>query len=321
LNKKRPLFIVGSPRSGTTFLTRLLNQFLDIHVGRDAGSFLRLKLLLDKYGDLKERKNMERLIRDVFKDHFFYKRIIKRGLNITVDVALQEFEGENFAELMDYLMMQLAINHGKSRWGNKQPAYALHIAELHELFPEAKFLHIVRDGRDVALSMRKTRETAVERNWYYAAKDWEHHVLSARQAGTKLPFGTYMEINYEDLMKTPVQIFKKIIEFMGEPGENSERLMRFSKEIPNLIKPGNYDKWRRMMSPSAIRVIEQAVGKTLQLFGYTLLNKETVGKPFSVSQRIYFFLDNVAGKVFSPAAKKYVVYRYQFLKSKIRAWM
>ena len=315
---KPPIFIVGSPRSGTTFLTKLMNTFLDIHVARDAGAFLRFYKMLPEFGDLSQRENMEQLIRRLFKDHFFQLRILKRGLNFTVGQALEQFQGGTFAELIDYLMTEMARQQGKTRWGNKRPSYALHVAELVALFPHARILHIIRDGRDVAYSMRRSGEGAFERNWYYAIKDWEHHVCMARESGNRLAKGQYLEIKYEDLMKTPVEVLWKVIHFMGDVEENEKRLRNSAARIQAMIKPGNYEKWRRQVPSYAVKVMEQAAGNTLDAFGYTVMYPQLVGQPFHSFQKAWFFIDNIKGKVFSPAVKKSITYRFHWLKSRWR---
>ncbi|NOX36458.1 MAG: sulfotransferase [Calditrichaeota bacterium] len=317
-NKKAPVFVVGAPRSGTTFLTKLMNTFLDIHVARDAGVFLRFYKMLPGFGDLSRRENMEQLIRRLFKDHFFKIRILERGLNLTVDQVLEQFKGTTYTELIDFLMFEMARQQGKSRWGNKRPSYALHITELAELFPHARILHIVRDGRDVAYSMRRAGQGAFERNWYYAIKDWEHHVCVARESGNRLPEGQYLEIKYEDLMKTPIEVLQKIIHFMGDEAENEERLRNSAERIRAMIKPGNYEKWRRQIPPFAVKIMEQAAGDTLEAFGYPILYPQLIGQPFHPVQKVWFFVDNVVGKVFSPAVKKSITYRFHWLKTRWR---
>lgn len=152
-----PLFIIGSPRSGTTFLTRMDNKFLDIHLVRDAGVVLRFYELLSKYGNLTIRKNMKNLIKDLFKDHFFKKRIIKRGFTLSSNQLLEKLPQSDYPSLIDCILTETAKTHGKKSWGIKKPSYALTSASIDTLFPNAKFLHIIRDGRDVALHASNKR--------------------------------------------------------------------------------------------------------------------------------------------------------------------
>ncbi|HLF56974.1 MAG TPA: sulfotransferase, partial [Thermoanaerobaculia bacterium] len=74
-----------------------------------------------------------------------------------VELGAREFDGcRSFAEVVDRIYGELARREGARRWGDKTPGYALHIATLAEIFPAAQFVHIVRDGRDVALSLVRT---------------------------------------------------------------------------------------------------------------------------------------------------------------------
>lgn len=318
-SQKTPIFIIGAPRSGTTFLTRLLNKFLDIHIARDGGTILRYKKLLPNYGDLSQPSNMQRLINNLFEDYFFNQRILQRGFNVPKEDVIANFKGNSFAELMDYLLTKLAKAKGKTRWGNKRPSYSLQVNELSELFPSARFLHIIRDGRDVALSMRKATASPMERNWYYSAKLWELHIMQARIQGQQLPAGRYKEIKYEDLMKEPVSLFQEIVRFMGEPDENLERLKKFDKEIREMIKPNNYDKWKRDLPEKAIRIVEQAVGPTLRELQYPIMFPELINKQFNLIQRAEFYVDNIWSKTFSPSFSRSLTFKFQEVKARLKS--
>ncbi len=313
-----PVFVVGAPRSGTTFLTRLLNQYFDVHVARDGGTILRFHSLTAPDHRIPDRKTLETVVNALFSDYFFKKRFLERGLTLTPEEVLAQFSGQTYADLIHFIMMEMARQHGKRRWGNKRPSYALHITELAQIFPEARFLHIVRDGRDVAYSMRRAKSSAFERNWYFAIKDWAHHVTVARNQGQQLPDGRYLEIFYEALMQDPVQVMQQIIPFLGDTNENESRLERYETEIRQLIKPGNFEKWKREIPPSAIRIMERAAGPTLQAFGYPLMFPEVAGTDVLPPQKMIFAVDNMVRKMFSSTARKAFQYRLEWLKTRLR---
>ncbi len=313
---KTPVFIIGAPRSGTTFLTRVMNTFLDVHIARDGGTFLRFFKMLPEFGDLSREENLRQLVESLFQDHFFNIRLLERGLSLTIEAVLERFTGTTYTELVNWIMTEMAHQQGKSRWGIKRPSYALYVEDLVDMFPGAKILHIVRDGRDVAFSMRQARQSSFERNWYYAIKDWEYHVCEAREGGNRLPENQYMEVRYEDLMKAPVAEFEKIIHFMGETEENTKRLKQFTSKIQQMIKPGNYEKWRHQVPEYAVKIMEQAAGNTLEAFGYSLMFPHLANQPFNPVQKVWFFLDNIQGKIWSSSVKKSVVYRYHWLRTR-----
>ncbi len=318
ISRKVPVFVVGAPRSGTTFLTRLMNRFLDVHVARDAGTILRFKNLLPEGEDFRNRELLRSVVTAMFKDHFFNKRILQRGLTLSVEEVIEQFQGKTYAELIHFIMSQMAFQQGKTRWGNKRPSYALHITELAQLFPEAKFLHIVRDGRDVAYSMRRATQAAFERNWYFSIKDWEYHVKVARTQGHQLKDDQYQEIYYEELMKKPVETLRKVVLFMSDAEENIERLEKYATEIKKMIKPGNFDKWKHQIPHKAIAVMEKTAGKTLQEFGYELMFPQIVDQSIPFTSKMVFWGDNLLRKIFSSTTQKAVLYRLQWFRTRLR---
>lgn len=104
-----------------------------------------------------------------------------------------------------------AARFGKARWGDKTPLYCLELNKIRQVLPEAHFIHIIRDGRDTALSLR--------RMWFSPgweietqAAYWRNSVLSARRAG--LGYSDYMEVRYEDLILSTREALERICAFV-----------------------------------------------------------------------------------------------------------
>jgi hypothetical protein len=107
-----------------------------------------------------------------------------------------------------------AVRFGKPRWGDKTPGNALHIRAIAELLPESRFIHIVRDGRDVAGSLRQMWFSP---GWDMAtqAAHWRHHVLTARAQGAAVEH--YLEIRYEDLVLDTAAVLQRVCAFLELP--------------------------------------------------------------------------------------------------------
>jgi len=318
--RKAPLFIIGSPRSGTTFLTRMVNRFLDIHVARDAGVFLRFYRMLPLYGELAIRSNRRRLIADLYRDYFFRTRFLERGFTLDADELCDAVPQPTYRALVDYVLIETARSHGKSGWGNKKPSYSLEAADADAVFPTAKFVHIIRDGRDVALSMRNATHLLLEQNWYFAARDWREHVLGGRELGLRIGGDRYLEIFYEDLLRDPTGIFARILTFIGAPQEEHRALGRIDTEIRGVMKAGNSKKWKTGIPPAGLRTIERAAGDLLGDLGYELMYPDAVGQPFSWTKIATFQVDRLYRRLFTRSLTKTINFKVQQVLTSSRAF-
>ena len=315
---RSPLMIVGCPRSGTTFLAHMINRFLDMHVARDAGVFLRFYRALPHYGDLSHRPNMRRLIDDLYKDAMFRKRLLERGLALNQDELCDAVREPSYVGLVRQVFIETARTHGKPHWGNKKPSYALHLSELEAIIPHAKTVHIIRDGRDVVLSMRRSSRLLVEKNWYFAASDWVEHVRLGRRTGQVLGPERYMEIKYETLLTDPITVFQQLLEFTGAR-DAREQLEKVKGGIHAKIRGGNFDKWRTQMPEKAIRIVERVGGDLLEDLGYALQFPAEAGRRFSAAQVGLFAVDRVFRNLFTRDARQFVSAHYNEFASAGRA--
>lgn len=119
-------------------------------------------------------------------------------------------EGYRFAIEAPYRV--LAAQSGKKRWGDKTPSYLEHVDGLIEIWPDARFLLLVRDGRDVALSIRKLPFGA--NNVLAAARDWSRGIRIGLAASSRYP-EKFLTVLYEDLVAEPESQVKRICQFLS----------------------------------------------------------------------------------------------------------
>jgi hypothetical protein len=182
-----------------------------------------------------------------------------------------------FTEAFRALYQLYANQAGKTRAGDKTPWYVRHIDFLHQLLPEARFIHMIRDGRDVALSRG---EAAVE-----GAMAWRTAVSVGRRAGARIGSSFYTEVRYEDLVRDPPFDLRRLCNFLdikfdpamldyferaesmraGFHRSNSPAHERLS-EPPSLRR----DNWEVRMSPADVAVFETIAGRHLKELGYQL---------------------------------------------------
>lgn len=186
-----------------------------------------------------------------------------------------------------------ASRFNKSRWGDKTPLYCMHMEQIAAVLPEVRFIHIVRDGRDVALSLR---EMWFSPGWEIEtqAAHWSRCILFARQQGARCRH--YIEVHYEDMVLHPRETLAKVCAFLEL--EYDEAMLRYHERTADRLKehqgrslpegkvltqeqrlrqqkrttePLNRNRvfaWKREMSADERARFEQVAGKLLAELGY-----------------------------------------------------
>lgn len=315
-----PLLIMGSPRSGTTFLAQMVNRFFDIQISRDNGTLMRFHRMLPQYQPLSDDANMKRLIHDLYGDHFFKTRLIARGLKLSEAELFRRAAEPTYGALIEAIFSAIAEVHGKRTWGYKRASFGrVQGHHIDELFPRAKFVHIIRDARDVVLSMRNTPRVLLERSWHFAAADWVSHVETGRRIGRELGAARYLEVRYERLMTEPAAVLTEIMMFAGPGPDGDRRLARIRQEIGALIKSGNSEKWRRLMPPAALRTVERVAGPLLFELGYPVVNPDVAGRPVGALELAWLQTDRIVRNLFTRNIAMMIRYRFEVLKAHRRA--
>jgi hypothetical protein len=183
--------------------------------------------------------------------------------------------------VLDALYRQKIAEHDAVRWGDKTPSYVLHLPTLSRIFPSAQFVHLVRDGRDAALSAQKKWGA---KNWYmdqgYLLKNWVRHVERGRKAGQALGEGRYLELRYEALVQHPEPALERLCGFLGEqlhPAmlEHTQLARqqigpRGHIEVRDPISAASVGRWKREMSSFDKKMADRIAGPTLAASGYDL---------------------------------------------------
>jgi hypothetical protein len=218
--------------------------------------------------------------RKLGRDLLSHRWFCRWGIDETeLTAALAARSPTDFSEAMRVVYALYAGKHGKRRYGDKTPDYVLNMPLLARLFPEARFLHIVRDGRDVALSLLDVQfgPDRVDE----AAMFWSLRVARGLEAGLRLGPDRYREVRYEDLIAEPERIVASICTFVGltfssamlDYSSRAGEVMkdfRHPEEQRNLLLPptkGLRD-WRTQMSRDDLARFEAIAGNELAALGY-----------------------------------------------------
>jgi hypothetical protein len=268
-------FLVGSERSGTTLFRLMLDAHPDMAVPPES------YFIIDLY---RKRRSYERrdrpydtiaLANDLAGSRWF------RAWGMPpreLATAMRREDNVDFAEAIRKVYRGYARMHGKSRYGDKTPAYVQHIGTLARVFADARFVHLIRDGRNVAMSL-------TEVNWgpgdlLEGALQWRERVLRGRRSGGELGAHRYLEVRYERLVSEPEPVLREVSEFLELPFDDA--MLRHSETAAERI-PGRPDglhrraatapvtdvrDWRRDMPREDLESIEAIAGDLLDELGY-----------------------------------------------------
>jgi hypothetical protein len=278
------VFVVGCARSGTTLLKRVLNAHPQIAITRET-HWIPL-VYQERAGLTPEGLVTPGLIDTLLADWRFKRMGVGRP---ELERLLTSGEPVSYARFVSGLFDLYGRAEGKPLVGDKTPIYGIDIPLLHGLWPRARFVHLIRDGRDVCLSVqnwkRKDGSTGLVENFTTWAEDpvattgvwWAWRVRLAREAGTPLSPEQYYELRYEALVHHPAEECARLCAFLKVPYEES--MLRFyegrTREKPGLptkkawlpITPGLRD-WRTQMAPEDQERFEATAGDLLDELGY-----------------------------------------------------
>jgi hypothetical protein len=275
------VFIVGCPRSGTTLLQRMVNAHPQVAMTPETHWITRF--FEKRKGLTPEGMVTRKLISRLFEQTgFAHLHIGREELLAMIPVG----RPLPFSSFVTSVFDSYGRAQGKALVGDKTPGYVRSMNTLHALWPEARFVHLIRDGRDVYLSMRhrpmQQPKAGAFDNWaeepvLTAALWWELNLRAGRTTGTSLGSGLYSEIRYESLVAHPREECEQLCAFLGLPFD--EAMLRFHEDRarfdPGLdqnrvglpVTPGLRD-WQSQMPAEEVECFEAAAGELLDELGY-----------------------------------------------------
>ena len=203
-------FIVARGRSGTTLLRAMFDSHPDMAVPPESHFLVTMGLRRRRH-ERGRGLEADRFVRDLMKEYGFRRWALDPE---TVRVRLIETQAATYAQAMREVFTLYAERHGKTRYAEKTPMNVMHIPFLARAFPEARFIHMIRDGRDVALSYLDT-DFGVD-SLGESAIYWRRFVRKGRRDGRRLG-GRYREIRYEDLLSDPEAVLRSLCTFVELP--------------------------------------------------------------------------------------------------------
>lgn len=273
----RPIFILGSARSGTTLLSLMLHRHPRIAIPVENRFVLPVYLGRADFGNLAKKDNRRRLGEEIVASEWFEDlqldpqwivgRVVEEAWTVGAAVGL--------------VLRAYSEQNGKLRWGDKRPYYRNTMWAIQRMFPAAQFVHIVRDGRDAVASMATVPPFDVE-GFNHRVRTWMEAAENAALARARLAPDTFYELHYERLVTDPEKELHGLCAFLGE--EFHEAMLQPDQLADDVVP--EYQTWhvrtrqeissssvgafREQLEPWQLAVCEAVMGEALQAYGYEL---------------------------------------------------
>lgn len=277
----KQFFILGNPRSGTSMFRMMLNSHPEIVVPPECGFAHWLSNeYLDK--DFSQKSVREQYIDALSKTKKF------ETWNINLDFVRKLLEGHSVSSYTDAVRCTyMAYGYGRdsqvSLVGDKNNYYIKHCNELKAIFPDAKFVLIVRDGRDVACSYLELSNSSSNSQYKpnlpseieEIAKEWKTNNGTVLEA-----FGDNVHIiRYEDLVTTPEVELSKVCRFLGvefhqdmlafyKKNDEPKDFLGWKSKTLEKVDSKNLKKYKEKLSEEQIEIFDVCAGSMLKRFGY-----------------------------------------------------
>lgn len=255
-------------RSGTTLLRYLLDSHPNISCGPETVRFI---------------PELRQYIDNVLRSEVFEKTL--DSFNLNEERFLQLAARDPIASFFS----PLCEANNKKRWATKTPSNILHFDFLGKLFPDAHFIHVIRDGRDCLCSLNNVDWWGTPlidpASFYQTAKRWAEYVEAGKTHGKSL---NYLEITYENLTENPKNELEKILAFIGEDWDDAllsheKRDYKHEVRVDSRNKTGatrpitrQESKWKSTFTEKQSRRFSSIAGGLLDNLGYEIPSTHSI---------------------------------------------
>ncbi len=283
-------FIMGRPRSGTTLLSTLFDAHPNVKIPPEFPIMLPLYQKFRKVKDWDEKAILS-FVAFIFQHNVFIHRTLENlkinREDFTANLMTLAHKGtiQDFLKKVNEQGFSLFPKQEILRIGDKNPVYSMYTERFLKIFPDARFICIIRDYRDNFVSMRKLSDLKLEASiltlqvyrWRYVARLF----LKCKE---RYP-DRFRIIRYEDLVTTKSEIMADLCEFIGIPFDptvfdfykkkaetlktyDNPLVERFHGSLMNPVNTGRMELWKKELSPDEIRMADFVAGKYAGIFHY-----------------------------------------------------
>lgn len=287
-HQNRPIFVMGYMHSGTTLLQQIMGRHPDVYVAAgETNHFRNLEVTKGRYPDLADDSTL--------RDYLIYViNVILRGyavvnfheserpLVVPAELGISEDafdhllqtarETRDHAALLPVVYDFLTHRAGKQRWLDKLPGYVSQYEQLLHYVPDAQFVELIRDPRDILASKRKRTRRGGSFDPLWDSLAWKSAVRAGGDAARRHP-GLVLRVRYEDLVRDPAAEVRRICDFLGlsfapDMLEVGWINTTSASEQREGIGTSAVGKWRRVLSPAAVALAQSVTRDEMAVMGY-----------------------------------------------------
>ncbi|MEQ9289236.1 MAG: sulfotransferase [Cyclobacteriaceae bacterium] len=274
----QPIQIIGTQRSGSNLLRVMLNELNEVAAPHPPHILKTFQPLVPEYGDLTQRENFRLLVDDVCR--FVECNPVEwDGVSLDRQSVLSGCRQPTLLEIFRVVYETLANSHGARFWCCKSMANGHFFHAIENAGIRPFYIHLVRDGRDVASSFRKV--AVGDKHIFHLAKKWKEDQSASFKVIETVGAKRGIVVHYEELISTPEVVMKKICGLLGVPytdrvlgyyqSEESRHTASAGYMWHNLSQPilaGNCGKYAQTMDPEELALFEYIAGGELERYGY-----------------------------------------------------
>ncbi|MCF7567064.1 sulfotransferase [Sabulilitoribacter arenilitoris] len=277
-----PIQIIGTQRSGSNLLRLILNQSPLISAHHPPHILKVFYPILHKYDDLKEHANFKRLIHDVCR--LVETNPVKWDIKLDREKVFRRCEKPTLIEVFKAVYETMALKDNAAFWCCKSMSNVNFYEPIEDNGMEPYYIHLIRDGRDVAASFKKT--LVGEKHIFHLASIWKNNYLKAKKAFENIDRNRCLTIKYESLIANPIEVLEQINGFLGLHldetvldyfNSNESKITAAAgymwSNLTMPIMPNNSRKFLEVLTPEEIEIFEHVAGDLLIENDYALVAK------------------------------------------------
>lgn len=274
----QPIQIIGTQRSGSNLLRVMLNELSEVAAPHPPHILKTFLPLVSEYGDLSDKGNFKLLVDDVCR--FVECNPVEwDGVRFDRQSVLSSCLQPTLLEVFRVVYEKMAHSHGAKFWCCKSMVNAHYFTDLENSGIKPFYIHLLRDGRDVALSFRKV--AVGDKHFFHLAKKWKEDQEASRKVIETVGPKRGIKVHYEELISNPEAVMKRICDLIGVPysdrvlgyfqSEESRHTAASGYMWHNLAQPilaDNCGKYTKAMSHDELTLFEFVAGDELEQNGY-----------------------------------------------------